>query len=557
MGNILIIEDNTELRNFFCQLTKDMGHKVTCPAIFEEGLKLLDRKDFDIVILEGAPEIESSPSWPFINSDSEKRNFSARSFIKHISHILFTRLQPTLPVIIVTRVGFSAEINFSIKKGIFDYIPIPSYIKKDGKVAWHPHKIKKRLSDRINYAFSFIKQNKELTNLLKSVNRSSIIGNSLPLQICLEQVALVAKNDQTVFIEGETGTGKELIARAIHENSQRASKEFVALNCAAITETLAESELFGIEKGSATNVPKTKKGKIEFADNGTLFLDEVGDLPLLIQAKLLRALEEHEFHMVGSTKIIKSNFRLVSATNRDIKKMVNEGKFREDLLFRLQSFAIKIPPLRERREDIDALVEYYIKLICKEHKLNKKKVSPEFIEALMAYDWPGNIRELINVLRRAITLASKDSPLHMNNLPVHIRTLYVQSEFEKSTYESMDPEGMFEVLKLISGRGLPLTQEDMLKAKTIADNSSMDNCSILKSDHHRTDLSLDYQTKEELPKWKECISNIQKNYLEKLMVTSGYNVKEASEVYGTSESHLYKILRDNEVSTKPRPSHLP
>ncbi len=254
-----------------------------------------------------------------------------------------------------------------------------------------------------------------------------IIGNSAALESVLDQVEQVAPTDSTVLIEGETGTGKELIAHAIHNASQRCGRAFIKLNCAAIPLDLLESELFGHEKGAFTGAIAQKVGRFEMADNGTLFLDELADIPPALQPKLLRVLQEQEFERLGSGRTHKVDVRLVAATNRDLAKMVARGQFRSDLYYRLNVFPILLPTLRERREDIPSLVMHFVNIFS--HRMRKQinSISPETMSAFQWYPWPGNIRELQNLVERAVIL-SRDgvlsNPLHKRRAEVMTPTLY-------------------------------------------------------------------------------------------------------------------------------------
>jgi transcriptional regulator with GAF, ATPase, and Fis domain len=233
-----------------------------------------------------------------------------------------------------------------------------------------------------------------------------VIGNSPALEAVLEQVERVAPTDSTVIIQGETGTGKELIAHAIHNLSLRCGRPFIRLNCAAIPLDLLESELFGHEKGAFTGAIAQKIGRFELADKGTLFLDEVGDIPPALQPKLLRVLQEQEFERLGSTRTHKVDVRLVAATNRDLIEMVNRSEFRSDLYYRLNVFPILLPPLRERREDIPALVTHFVEILGRRMGREIEHIPPETMSALSSYQWPGNIRELQNLIERAVILSN-------------------------------------------------------------------------------------------------------------------------------------------------------
>ena len=259
-----------------------------------------------------------------------------------------------------------------------------------------------------------------------SLKRENIIGNSAKLNACLDLVACAAGSEAGVLITGETGSGKELFARAVHQNSKRADRQFVIIDCASLPETLVESLLFGHEKGAFTGAEKARDGLIAEANGGTLFLDEVGELPLSMQKAFLRVLQERRYRPVGSQRELQSDFRLVAATNRDLNQMVQGGRFRNDLLFRLSSFVIELPPLRERSDDIKELARYYMDRFCDLNGLSPKGCCPEFTETLMAYTWPGNIREFINTIERTVIAAREEPVLFAQHLPTAIRVEVTQ-----------------------------------------------------------------------------------------------------------------------------------
>jgi Nif-specific regulatory protein len=250
---------------------------------------------------------------------------------------------------------------------------------------------------------------------------STIIGNSGSLQRVYEAVAQVARTNTTVLIRGESGTGKELIAQAIHYNSLRAKKPFVKVSCAALPDTLIESELFGYEKGAFTGAQDRKKGRFELAQGGTLFLDEIGDIGLPTQIKLLRVLQEREFERLGGTEVVKVNVRLVAATNKDMEQAITQGTFREDLFYRLNVFAIYIPPLRERKPDVLLLADHFLQRFSSEHGKDIRRIATPAIDMLTAYHWPGNVRELQNVLERAV-LVCDGQVVHAHHLPPTLQT---------------------------------------------------------------------------------------------------------------------------------------
>ncbi|MEQ1868716.1 MAG: sigma 54-interacting transcriptional regulator [Vicinamibacterales bacterium] len=250
---------------------------------------------------------------------------------------------------------------------------------------------------------------------------STIIGTSGPVRQMYEQMAQVAATNTTVLIRGESGTGKELVAHSIHYNSPRANKPFIKVSCAALPDSLIESELFGYERGAFTGAEQRKKGRFELAEGGTLFLDEIGDINLATQVKLLRVLQEREFERLGSTETVKVNVRLVAATNKDMERAIAAGTFREDLYYRLNVFSIFVPPLRERKADLLLLVDHFLERFAREHRKTIKRISTPAIDMLMSYHWPGNVRELENTLERAV-LMSDGQVIHGHHLPPSLQT---------------------------------------------------------------------------------------------------------------------------------------
>jgi Nif-specific regulatory protein len=250
---------------------------------------------------------------------------------------------------------------------------------------------------------------------------SNLVGSSGPMRQIYEQVAQVAGTNTTVLVRGESGTGKELIAHAIHYNSPRAEKPFVKVSCAALPDSLIESELFGYEKGAFTGAESRKKGRFELAEGGTLFLDEIGDVNLATQVKLLRVLQHREFERVGGTETLKANVRLLAATNKDLERAIAAGTFREDLYYRLNVFAIFVPPLRERKADMLLLVDHFLEKFAREHRRSIKRISTPAIDMLMSYHWPGNVRELENTLERSVLMCDGEV-IHGHHLPPSLQT---------------------------------------------------------------------------------------------------------------------------------------
>jgi Nif-specific regulatory protein len=304
---------------------------------------------------------------------------------------------------------------------------------------------------------------------------SHIIGNSSPLRQVYEQVTQVARTNTTVMLRGESGTGKELIAHAIHYNSLRANKPFIKVSCAALPETLIESELFGYEKGAFTGAQGRKKGRFELADGGTLFLDEIGELTLSTQIKLLRALQQREFERVGGTETIKVNVRLIAATNKDLEQAMTASKFREDLYYRLNVFAIFMPPLRERKSDVLLLADHFLEKYAREHGKSIRRISTPAIDMLTSYHWPGNVRELENIIERAV-IVCESNVIHGHHLPPTLQTAEGSGTLPQlsleSAIESYERDLIIDALK--SSRG------NRKKAATLLDSTERIVCYKIK-----------------------------------------------------------------------------
>ena len=307
-------------------------------------------------------------------------------------------INPNMPVILLTAHGSIESAVEAMKKGAFDYLTKP-FNPQELLVQVERALEKRRLTTEIERLKGLLKEKYDFQN---------IVAKSEKMQHVLELVSHIAKTDSTVYIYGESGTGKELIAKALYLASERKDKPFVAINCAAIPETLLESELFGFEKGAFTGAIRDSKGLFAQAHQGTIFMDEIGDMPLSIQAKLLRVLQEQQFYPVGSEKPIKVDVRIIVATNKDLEAEVKNGSFREDLFYRIHVIPIKLPSLRERKEDIPILVEDFLKKFNQKMKKNIKGLTSSAIKKLMLYDWPGNVRELENTIEYAVALTQQD-----------------------------------------------------------------------------------------------------------------------------------------------------
>ena len=372
MGRILIADDHDALRRGLVRALTEAGHEVDEAPNGNAAIERLHESYFDIVL-----------------SDLKMGGSDGIDVLKTAK-----ALHPTTAVILMTAFGSVSTAVEAMKIGAFDYVQKPFEIEE--------------MEVKIEKALELRRMRHELDYLRHAqgdiYDFERIIGSSGALQRVLGVVKKVAKSNTTVLIRGETGTGKELIAGAIHHNSLRASRNFVKVNCAALQENLLESELFGHEKGAFTGADKQRIGRFEQADGGSLFLDEVGDMSPSTQAKILRVLQEHEFERLGGTRTIRVDVRLVAATNRDLSTMVSQGLFREDLYYRLNVVSIEMPPLRDRKEDITGLANFFIRRFSGELKKKIDGCEPEAQKMLMRYNWPGNIRELENAIERAMLL---------------------------------------------------------------------------------------------------------------------------------------------------------
>jgi len=388
LKNILIIDDEEKLRHLLARIIKSEGFEVFEAPDLKSGFKNLEQKDIDVVLC-----------------DVKLPDGNGVDFLQKIKTSF-----PLTEVILLTAYGKISDGVLAMKNGAFDYIVkgddndkiIPLLYKALEKVQLQ--KKVKQLEKRISEKYSF----------------ENIIGKSKGLEQVIDLAKKVAKTNSTVLLTGETGTGKEVFAQAIHENSNRVGKSFVALNCSTFSKEILESELFGHKQGAFTGAIKDKKGFIEEANGGTLFLDEIGEMPLELQAKLLRVLETNEYIQIGDTTPRKSDFRLIAATNRDLKTESEEHRFRSDLYFRLNIFEIKIPPLRERIKDIAPFTYYFVTQFSS--RVNKKTltITPDYMSKMETYHWPGNVRELRNVIERSVILVNGDV-LTQDVLPYEIQ----------------------------------------------------------------------------------------------------------------------------------------
>ncbi len=472
MAEILIIDDDPVICTIMEKKVAKMGHAVSVAHTIEEGLAKANDLPIDLVFLDVyLPDGNGLTALPTL-----------------------TNLAHRPEVIIFTSQGSSDGAETAIKNGAWDYLQKPVLTQE--------------LTLSLKRALLYRKSQQEAQAMAPALKDHGIIGTSSVIEKCRSELALASQGEAHILLTGETGTGKELFARALHDNSNRSHKKFVVVDCAALPENLIESALFGHERGAFTGADKSTIGLIKQADGGTLFLDEIGELPLNLQTPFLRVLQEHRFRPVGSAKENESNFRLVAATHRDLPAMAANKEFREDLLYRLQALVIKLPPLRERNHDIEELTHHFVQQICSKYGIAIKDIGVDTIEMLSAYPWPGNIRELVNTLESAINIALNEPRLFPKHLPIPLRTQVklkkIKPSLPSEAHISNDDD---------SGEGEPLP--------------------------HLTDYK----------QYRESVTQAaEKKYLNALMTHTGGSIKESCHISGLGRTRLYTLLKKHNIA---------
>jgi two-component system, NtrC family, response regulator len=462
MAQILIIDDDLNICKIFLQLAEKLHHQAFATHTLADGLSHAQKDNYDLVLL-----------------DLELPDGNGLQILPDL-----LRVTSMPEVIIITGSGDNRGAELSFKYGAWDYVCKP--------FNWN------EVSLPITRALQYRLEKKASKSPL-TLDRGGIIGKSSSILSCLEDVARACVSDASVLVSGETGTGKELFARAIHINSKRAPHSFVPVDCGALSETLAESILFGHEKGAFTGALKHSDGLIKQAEGGTLFLDEIGELPFIIQKTLLRVLQEKRFRPVGADEEISVNFRLIAATNCDLDLLVREGRFREDLLFRIRGIEINLPPLRDRKQDIEEIVLGKIHQLSEHYGNETKGISREFFDALKAQEWSGNVRELVNALEYALASAGQDPTLYPKHLQPNYRAELLQLKKAPEASPDSDPGGYSEI------------------------------------DEHFSSMA-DYRNQAE------------KRYLQVLLKRVNGNRETACRLSGISQSRLYDLLKKHNLS---------
>lgn len=465
MANVLIIDDEPLMCQSLSLVIQQNGHQTTCAATLAAGIEKNSTQAFDVIFL-----------------DVNMPDGNGLDFIQQlISHA------EAPEIIIITGFGDPYGAETAIKCGAWDYLEKGASVKE----------ITLSLLRALQYREQKLASHSSAAGI--DFKREGIIGTSKNLRECLDLLTQAALCDASILITGETGTGKELFARAVHLVSERRTHKFIVVDCAAMPDNLVEGILFGHEKGAFTSADQSREGLILQANGGTLFLDEVGEMPLALQKVFLRVLQERRFRPIGSSREIESNFRLVAATNRNLQQMSEEGLFRSDLLFRLSTFVIELPDLRERCEDIPLLARHHADRICSQYHVAPKDFSPEFIQMLTSYRWPGNIRELVNTLERTIAVARNEPVLFPKHLSMQIRIEVTRQSLKKGPADSETYLPSLEPLPHLS----------------------------------------DYRDAVYL--------KAEQKYLHDLMQTADYNIAKACEISGLSTSRLYALLKKQDI----------
>jgi len=468
MAHILIVDDNTMLCELLSSQLRSADHTVLSALTLQEALQLAQQESFDLILLD-----VQLPDGNGLDAFQQFAQTSSRP-----------------EIIIMTGSGDAEGAKKAIQSGAWSYLEKPNILQN--------------LVSPLTRALEYREEKKRIEQAPVALKREGIIGSSPVINSSLDQVACAAAGGANVLITGETGTGKEVFARAIHENSHRCTKAFVVVDCASLPENLIESTLFGHVKGAFTGADRSATGLIKLADGGTLFLDEVGELPERIQKTFLRVLQERSFRPLGSTREEQSNFRLLAATNRDLSQKVKDGSFRPDLLYRLRSLSLHLPPLRERKEDIRPLCRHFLVRLCERTQVSSKEISDEFFETLMDYEWPGNVRELQQTLEQVFANAIHHPTLFAYHLPAHIR---VCTAMQGLTHEEPPPPATVPVSSLHQGRP--------------------------------TD-------------WKSFKAEQERQYLQQVFTYTRGNIKESCRISGLSRARIYQLINLHNLSTQQK-----
>jgi two-component system NtrC family response regulator len=459
MARVLVVDDDPLIRSTMQRVVLGMGHQPVAAATLTEGLELMRAAGADVVCLDVAlPDGNGLQALP-----------------------LFKEFPEQPEIVIITGTSGAAGAELALRNGAWDFIQKPANLQA----------LKLTLCRALEYRE--VKQQRQKHQ--NDFAAPDLVAAGSAMQRCLKAAAAAAGTLANVLVWGETGTGKELLARAIHRNSSVARGAFVVVDCAALPGSLVESVLFGHARGAFTGADQQRDGLVLQAHQGTLFLDEVGEMSLDLQKAFLRVLQERRFRPVGAEKEERSEFRLIAATNRDLEALAEQGGFRPDLLHRLNTMALHVPPLRERTEDIPELARHYVDHFCRRYGLAPKQLSGDFLDALAVYPWPGNVRELVNVVERLVVTAEDVPMFYSQHLPLKVRVQALQ-------------------------------ERECAKARTTLD------------------------ARADLPPWKEHKALCEQDYFQRLLQATGHDLDAAAAISGISVKSLYRYLKRNDIPTR-------
>lgn len=490
MGRILIIDDDVQVCETIESLIARTGHDGESAYNLKDGVAKVHESEFDLVFLD--------ISLPDGNG---------------LDYLQQVKDSPGRPeVIILTGKGDADGAELAIQGGAWDFLVKPSSVKQIS------------LSMRRALEFHNEKQNKAQCVAL---NLDNIVGKSTEIKSCYDLVAHASGSDANVLVNGETGTGKELFARTIHDNSKRVDNNFVIVDCASLTETLVESTLFGHKRGSFTGAQADRKGLIPLADRGTLFLDEVGEMPLSVQKSFLRVLQERTYRPVGENREFKSDFRLVAATNRDLEAMVARGEFRQDLLYRIQTIHIYLPPLRDRDGDIRELTTHHLTRLSSQYGVPPKVANSDFYDVLNNYDWPGNVRQLFNVVEQAFVASGTGNTIYAMHLSDALRIKMAKSNLRKKGGD------VNETAK----------QPDFDTKMDVSEKTDLQGS----SPQSAFSATVSKLLNDDLPPLKLFKGMAEKRYLEELLARYQGETPTILKISGLSRSHFYALLKKHGI----------
>jgi two-component system NtrC family response regulator len=520
MSRILIVDDDRQVCETMESLITRLTYSCDSVGSLARAGKMLSERTYDVVFLDiNLPDGNGLDMLPQIS-----------------------RLPDAPEVIILTGQGDPDGAELAISGGAWDYLLKPSSIKQ--------------ISLTLGRAIKYHKE-KAASNGPVALDVEDVVGRSPVLRACFDLVAQAAQSASNVLLTGETGTGKELFARTIHKNSARSKGDFVVVDCAAMTGSLVESILFGHKKGAFTGAHQDSEGLVRQADGGTLFLDEVGELPMDMQKAFLRVLQERKYRPVGETQEFSSDFRLVSATNRDLEAMVERGEFRRDLLFRLKTVHINLPPLRKRLEDIKHLALHHLAELCERHGMPLKGMDSHFVPTLQRYDWPGNVRELFNVLERAYYASQGEKTIYTMHLPRDIRIKVAKAQFQVVSDETGAEYGVSGNEQTVRDlpwavRGVTSTPEEVgiesVPGHGTSENGRNGVTGAEAMDPMTRAATVTCAFDENLPTLKEFKGRAEAEYLRALIAIGEGELPTMLTLSGLSRSHLYALLKKHNIT---------